>query len=368
MEKEHPSTYFVQDRSSIDEMHRLVLQDRLLTEKLGGIFPELSTANVKSIRSVLDIACGPGSWILEGAKAHEHIKWAGVDISATMINYAREQAQQEQLSDRVTFATMDALRMLEFPDQSFDLVNIRLGVSFLRTWDWPKLIHEMIRVCRVGGILRIGEATIGGETTSPALAQVYALTDKAMHRAGHLFEPEPDGLIKGLPKLLEQAQVQHVQQRAVAVETTHSQPELLSLFKEDTRILSKLLGPFLQKWAGPSFQNYNDLCEQALRDIDQDDFRTKGAFVTFWGFVPGGSPLLPVSTQKTKPFLAAAAKVALTKREREIAEMCGDHTDQQIADALNISQSTVHTHINSVFKKLNITRRQDIAQILHALD
>jgi hypothetical protein len=38
--REHPSTYFVQDRSNEDELTRLQLQDQLVTASMGGVLPE----------------------------------------------------------------------------------------------------------------------------------------------------------------------------------------------------------------------------------------------------------------------------------------------------------------------------------------
>jgi ubiquinone/menaquinone biosynthesis C-methylase UbiE len=65
---------------------------------------------------------------------------------------------------------MDALRMFEFSDRFFDLVNQCAGVSYLRTWEWPKLLQEYKRVIRSGGIVRISEGEWTPECSSPALA------------------------------------------------------------------------------------------------------------------------------------------------------------------------------------------------------
>ncbi len=138
--REHPSTYFVQDRANPEEMERLRLQDALITTSMGGILPE--QPDLTTFRQVLDVGCGTGGWLIVLAKALPTCtRLTGVDVSQTFVNYARAQAQAAQVSDRVEFYAMDALRMLEFPNNSFDLVNQRFGISWLRTWDWPKLLH-----------------------------------------------------------------------------------------------------------------------------------------------------------------------------------------------------------------------------------
>lgn len=105
---------------------------------------------------VLDVGCGAGGWLIETAKTYPHIKkLVGVDISDKMLAYPRVQAQAQQLDGRVEFQAMDALRILEFPPASFDLVNQRLGNSWLRTWEWKKILLEYQRVTRPGGIIRI---------------------------------------------------------------------------------------------------------------------------------------------------------------------------------------------------------------------
>jgi ubiquinone/menaquinone biosynthesis C-methylase UbiE len=129
---------------------------------------------------VLDIGCGPGGWLLETALAYPQIeKLYGIDISSTIINYACQQAEQRNMktgpAERIEFLVMDALLFLEFPENFFDLVNLRFGVSFMRQWDWPKLFNEMNRVTRTGGIVRIVEGIMGPYSSSEALSQFFAL-------------------------------------------------------------------------------------------------------------------------------------------------------------------------------------------------
>ena len=49
---------YILDAESATEMARLINQDRMLTEGMGGLFPERD--DVSSMHDILDIACGPG--------------------------------------------------------------------------------------------------------------------------------------------------------------------------------------------------------------------------------------------------------------------------------------------------------------------
>lgn len=154
--REHPSTYFVENRSRADDLARLQIQDQMLTEAMGGVLPE--QADPTRLQRVLDVGCGTGGWLIEAARMYPSLSMlVGIDVSTCMVECARAQAAAHHLSDRVAFQVMDALRMLEFPDDFFDLVNQRSGVSFLRTWEWPKLLQEYQRVIRPGGVVRISE-------------------------------------------------------------------------------------------------------------------------------------------------------------------------------------------------------------------
>lgn len=51
-------------------------------------------------------------------------------------------------------------------------------------------------------------------------------------------------------------------------------------------------------------------------------------------------------------------KEVLTAREREILRLVASgSTDKETAQALSISEKTVRSHLNSIFKKLQVTRR-----------
>lgn len=280
---EHPSTYVVEDRSNEEEMTRLDLQDHLLTAGMGGVLPE--QPEPASFESILDVGCATGGWLLEAARAYPDISLlVGVDVSKRMINYARTQAEAQQVSKRVEFYAMDALRMLEFPDNTFDLVSHRLAQSWVRTWDWTKLLQEYRRVAQPGGVIRCVEGITTVADKSPALMTLTSLLQAALHLSGHLSSPESAGQLRDLPRLLSLHGLEDVQTRVYTLEYRAGTDEG-ERFGEDLKLGFRTLLPFLRKWTQIP-ENYEDIYQQMLKDIQQPDFCVTTDFVVAWGINP----------------------------------------------------------------------------------
>jgi ubiquinone/menaquinone biosynthesis C-methylase UbiE len=279
---EHPSTYFVEDRSNQEELARLQVLDAMLTADMGGVLPEQPDS--AAFARVLDVGCGTGGWLIEVAKSYPSVKvLIGIDISQTFVEYARTQAEAAQVSDRVEFQVMDALRMLEFPRNFFDLVNQRGGMSWLRTWDWRKLLEEYQRVCRPGGVIRIVEGA-WWESNSPALECHSRLFIQALHRAGYFFTPTNDGLSSKLVHLLQQHGLRQVQTKLSSRTYRPGTPEW-QRFAENVRLTFRTGLPFLHKWTRVP-EDYEQICGQALSEMQQPNFVATWNLLTAWGTVP----------------------------------------------------------------------------------
>ncbi len=280
--REHPSTYFVQDRSNKEEMERLRVQDKMVTDSMGGVLPEQPEAG--SFRRVLDIGSGSGSWVIEAAQTYPGISVFGIDISRTMVEYARQQAVVQGVSDRVEFHAMDALRMLEFPPNFFDLVNLRFGVSWVRKWDWPKLLSEMQRVTHPDGVVRVTEPDIVQISNSSALIQVQETIQRVFFQAGHLFEDGTDGLTAHLAPLLTQHGVRDVQTKSYRLEYRGGTPQGQAYYENWSHGF-RTGRPFLQKW-GCLTPDYDATCQQAVKEMQQSDFYAIYPIRTVWGRRP----------------------------------------------------------------------------------
>lgn len=279
--EDNPSTYFVQDKNSEAEMIRLMIQDSLITAGMGG--PLVEQPDPSRLHRVLDIGCGPGGWILETAALYPHMELVGIDISWKMIEYARAQAKAQRLTDGVEFHVMDALRSLEFPNASFDLVTIRLGTSFMPAKDWPQLLREMARVARPGGVLRVIDCD-APQSNSPAYTRLNELLTIAVGRAGRSYKQGGFGMLPLLPRLLSEAGCQNVQTRACTLEylagTVAGQN-----FQQNIVYFCQTVLPFLEHWnCAPD--DYETLQQQALVETQQKDFRATWYMETIWGTLP----------------------------------------------------------------------------------
>jgi ubiquinone/menaquinone biosynthesis C-methylase UbiE len=201
-----------------------------------------------------------------------------------MIEAARAEAEAQQVQERVEFRLMDALRLFESSADVFDLTNMRFALSFLRTWDWPQVLRELQRVTRPGGIIRVTDADLPDQSSSPALLRLFRLLAQAYSQAGKYFRPLACGVAEDLASLLKQQNLQDVQIRVyrpeIRVGTVEGQ-----LFFEDMRYLFRTNLPFLRKWSRVP-DDYEELYQQMLAEMQQPDFIVSNQTITAWGSKP----------------------------------------------------------------------------------
>jgi ubiquinone/menaquinone biosynthesis C-methylase UbiE len=109
-----------------------------------------SAENIASIvqkGKLLEIGPGPGYVCIEIAKLLPEMEVIGLDISDTMIEIAKKNANEHGLSERIEFKKGDASKM-PFEDSSFDFV---ISGGSLHHWKKPILIfNEIYRILKPG--------------------------------------------------------------------------------------------------------------------------------------------------------------------------------------------------------------------------
>jgi ubiquinone/menaquinone biosynthesis C-methylase UbiE len=238
-------------------------------------------------RSVLDLACGPGSWALEVARAYPEMTITGVDLSKTMIDYARALAQVKLLHN-VDFAVMDVTVPLSFADASFDFVNGRLLSSFMRQGTWLPALREWARVLVAHGVFCFTEAA-WPRTNSSAFETYTNLILRALWLSGQ--SPSPDEERAGVTPLmagfLRATGYQDIQQAKHILDFSTGGDGHRAWY-ENCRIALKLLQPFLIKMNVTDSEEIDTLYEQALSDMLSGNFEGMLTFLSVWGRKLGG--------------------------------------------------------------------------------
>ena len=286
---EQQGTYFINEQL-IEEMVRLMRQANLVTEAMEGVLPEQDEQTLAGVRDILDLACGPGEWVMRVAGEYPNFRVSGVDKSRRMIAYASVQAEAEGISN-VHFREMDITQPLGFADASFDLVNIRFVLTFMKRDQWPLLLAECYRILRPGGTLRITEQESG--FSSDLVYQRYIdLWGDAWIKAGHAFAHTHAyiGVTVMLKFMMRQIGFIEPKHRPISIDLSSGEAIHQPMMENLIEAL-RLGGPFLLKWGVTTQQFMDDLYGEMRTLIDKPGFSAYWLLQTVWGQKPGAGGL-----------------------------------------------------------------------------
>ncbi len=115
----------------------------------------IARLDLKPGMKVLDVACGSGNQSIPAAHAGATV--TGVDIATNLLEQARVRAAEEGL--KIQFDEGDA-EQLPYGDAQFDVVLSMFGAMFAPRP--AKVVSELKRVCRPGGLLAMANWTPEG--------------------------------------------------------------------------------------------------------------------------------------------------------------------------------------------------------------
>ena len=282
MEANQPSqeNTYVMNAESAAEINRLMIQDKLLTREMGGVLPK--DVDPAAIHKVLDLACGPGGWVLELASTYRHMEVIGIDLSKKMVEHANSRKWPN-----TSFRLMNMLQPLDFPDNTFDFVNARLLFTFMPKDAWHPLLKECMRILRPGGIVRLTECE---RTISNSLAyeQFGDLLMDALHRSGTSFSVDGKqiGITLMLSGFLQAANYQKIRHASFAIDFSAGGDGQGSMY-QNSQLGFLLARPFLFKMNPSLSEEYLvQLSNQAMEDMDASNFRAIWYFLSAWGKKP----------------------------------------------------------------------------------
>jgi SAM-dependent methyltransferase len=275
---------YVLDAESPQEMARLIEQQRRIKQTMGGTFAGLP--ELPEDARVLDMACGPGSWILDVAFERPDVKAIGVDISKIMINYASARARSQDLTN-TTFAIMDITHPSDFSAGSFDLVNAEGLMAVLSRDKWQPFIAECTRLLRPGGFLRLAEPYDFGVTNSAAIERIQELGTHMLWKLGYGFSVDGRtfGLAHTLPSLLRQAGYTNTKSQAYCIEFSFDQPAWIDYYRNYQSAYQQAKMLWVQ--AGLiTEEDFDQLYQQMIIDMNTETFQGMAAMITVSGEKP----------------------------------------------------------------------------------
>ena len=276
---------YVLDPESATEQVRILHQDRMVTRCMGGPLSELEPSIIGKMRRILDLACGPGAWVLDMAYEYPQAEVTGVDISRRMVEYGQALAREQHLHN-ATFQVMNVLEPLGFPDNSLDLVNGRAMFGFMSRADWPRLLKECMRILKPGGILRLTEIEFG-ISNGPATEKLAGLFLRALSLTGRSFSP--DGRHLSITPMLRPLM------REAGFEHMRSVPHMLdaSFGSEDHgpqvqnhALANRGLQRFLTRLGLIDDEEFENLYQQSLNEMHAEDFCSIWYILTALGRKP----------------------------------------------------------------------------------
>ncbi|KAG0168137.1 hypothetical protein DFQ28_005340 [Apophysomyces sp. BC1034] len=134
------------DDQEIDRLH----EEHFVTKELLGC--NIMAAGLKNLDfqagglSILDVCCGPATWLCETSLEYPDCHFSGVDMCSLWPQIIRPV--------NLSFTKANVLYGLPYPDKSFDFVQMRFVVLAFRTDEWPRVLSEIRRVLKDGGLFQ----------------------------------------------------------------------------------------------------------------------------------------------------------------------------------------------------------------------
>ncbi|CAO3655878.1 unnamed protein product [Mucor fragilis] len=144
------SSYMLpKDDKEIDRLH----EEHFVTKELLGF--NIMIEALKSLDfqneglEVLDVCCGPATWLCETSLEYPNCNFTGIDMCSLWPQVIRPV--------NLTFTEANVLQGIPYPDKTFDFVQMRFVVLAFRTNEWPFIISEIKRVLKDGGCFQCVE-------------------------------------------------------------------------------------------------------------------------------------------------------------------------------------------------------------------
>lgn len=267
------NTYFIAtDDSTINsaEFVRLSKQDQAVTASMDLLPAGFDPTN----KSILDVCCGTGGWIREVERLHPEVKEiVGFDNNKKVIASAQQQAVTKHCK-HVRYELMNLVEIpWEFPDASFDYVNVRFisGVLSRDVETWRATFAECLRILKPGGVFRLTESEMSWIPDAPATNRMLYALMQVMWKMGKSFASWQIAVTSKLSLLLQQSGLVDIQRQAILLDYSHGE-NLHAPVVEDSLYVMQVSRKGIINLGGIPEGEFDTLFEQMHKEVHSPDF------------------------------------------------------------------------------------------------
>ena len=282
----HSATKRATDLAEDVEIVRQANKIHLIINSIGGLLPGLPSSEYFTFRNVLEIACGPGSWMIELASAYPHLSIKGVDTRLSMLEYGQRLARAMCLPNVSFQLVNDMTGPFPFPDQSFDLISSHFISLFLYRDGWSRFLAECRRLLRPGGLLRLTEFEMG-MSNAPNHENFVSLFLQAMQKAERCLSTSGRhlGTLSELESLLSDAgfHVGHTLDHTINYSSNAPSNAYSPEWRQDYLLLARGALGFIAAMEVVSKTEVEEVHRRQIEEMSRPWFRATLSMRTFWG-------------------------------------------------------------------------------------
>ncbi|KAI9284372.1 S-adenosyl-L-methionine-dependent methyltransferase [Umbelopsis sp. AD052] len=249
------------------EKDRLHGQHYVLKEKFGGnlLKPELTAKLFEKDINVLDVGCGPATWLMDLATEYPDSNFYGVDIADTF--------PQAIHPRNLKFQVANVLEPLPF-DFKFDFIQVRLLTVALRESEWEIAFRNVYNALKPGGIFQVIEGCPLLNTTDPEM--IVILTNMA--QLVRKKQQNPD-MSSQLEIVMEQEHFKVLYKQAIELPMGHGTPADIAAGDSYKEVLLGM-APFMAPQMNVDVEEYKRLVLKAAANMGP----TKTS-ISLWGYL-----------------------------------------------------------------------------------
>ncbi|CAG8492018.1 12110_t:CDS:2 [Cetraspora pellucida] len=256
------SKYFFPDDDI--EIDRLQMQHYLFRHIFYGNFSAPVEDMLKRGGRILDIGCGPGTWVLENSCDFVRSEFYGIDIAPMFPSMIKPR--------NAHFIQANILDGLPFDDNYFDFVHLGFLSACFSEENWTtQVIPECIRVCKPNGWIEFYEGDGAAFNGGPCYIRVVESLRQEFSSMGLNLS----AAILYKDWLLKEPNLTKVQEE-VRKQSIGSCDSLAMIMEESLKILFKTLAPRLANNLEISLNEF-DIMLQAVHE----EYNKYGTYMNF---------------------------------------------------------------------------------------